>query len=190
MVEPAARHRDRSDSTNHVADDMSAARSIVSSRLTRHRAWRACSAIGDLVPSPRTERRRAPVSLCLGSVLLLIDAAPMKFAATCDMCRVREEIEGTREEVVRRLGELAWRLDERFPRAIICAKCAGPPSVFPSAHIESDPPQCSACKAPVGVCIVCGGDFHETSVLSCRKKHGHAHGRCSTQKLRKFVPSE
>lgn len=126
----------------------------------------------------------------MGSVLLLFDTEPMKFVATCDTCRTRETIEGNRDEVVRRLGELAWRLDERFTKAIICPKCAGPPSVFPSARIESEPPRCSACQVPITPCIVCRESFAADAVLSCRGTHGHAHVRCATQKIRKFVPNE
>jgi hypothetical protein len=123
-------------------------------------------------------------------VLLLINTEPMRFAAVCDTCGAREEIEGTRAEVVLRLGQLAWRLDERFTKAVICAKCAGPPSVFRTARVEPDSARCSACNGSIDRCIVCHAHFEADAVISCRGTHGHAHAQCATQKIRKFEPKD
>lgn len=122
-------------------------------------------------------------------MLRLINADPMQFAAVCDTCGHREApLPGTREEALARLNELAWRVDERFTKSTVCAKCAGPPSVFGKARVIADPNRCSECMAEVGNCEACGAAFVVDEPMSCRRTHGHAHARCATQKIRRFTP--
>jgi hypothetical protein len=125
-------------------------------------------------------------------MLFLSGTEPMQYVAVCDTCGSREgPMCGTREAALQRLLGLAWRLDDdKAPKTITCVECAGPPSVFPAAEIGSDPSLCKACGSGIGVCCVCHAAFGGHDVISCRGAFGHAHGRCATQKVRKFVPPE
>ena len=110
-----------------------------------------------------------------------------EFDADCDKCGTREgPIAGPRELAASELARRAWRLDERFTTATVCPKCAGPPSVFPAAHVTADPRRCSACNAEVQRCDACQADLREKDPISCRRSRGHAHARCSTQRMRRF----
>lgn len=118
-------------------------------------------------------------------MLILTDSEPMRFAARCDTCGAREGPldADTREEAAKALARLSWRIDERFTKATICPKCAGPPSVFPAAKVIADPPRCSECDAHIDRCTVCQESVADGDVMSCRRAHGHAHARCATQKM-------
>lgn len=122
-------------------------------------------------------------------MLVLVKTDPMQFSAVCGKCGAREApITGTRAEAVEHLTRLAWRVDDRFTKTAICASCAGPPSVFPAARVVADPRRCSECDRDVERCSVCNAELAVGDALSCRRSFGHAHARCSTQKMPKFVP--
>ena len=123
-------------------------------------------------------------------MLLIVNTEPPRYVAVCETCKTREgPVEGARDVAVEHFTRLAWRLDEGFTRTTICPKCAGPPSVFPAARVAAgDPPTCTACLTPIRRCVVCAADFMADGVISCRGARGHSHARCSTQKLRRFLP--
>lgn len=126
-------------------------------------------------------------------MLILIGSVPMQFGARCDRCGAREGplAADSREQAAKALAKLAWRIEERFTNTAMCPKCAGPPSVFPAARVTGDPSRCSECSAEISHCEVCRAAFAEDDALSCRRAHGHAHGRCATQKMRRFsVPED
>jgi hypothetical protein len=124
-------------------------------------------------------------------VLVLVGSEPMQFSAVCAQCGAREgPITGARQEAVRHLTRLSWRLDERYTKTALCPSCAGPPSVFPAARVAADPTRCSECEDAVLRCIVCEVEFALDEAISCRGTFGHAHARCATQRLARFVLPE
>jgi hypothetical protein len=120
----------------------------------------------------------------------LLGSDPMQYAARCDGCSARHgPVDATsREDAVKAFARLSWKIDERF-KAAMCPKCAGPPSVFPTAHVTGDE-GCSVCAAKVDRCTACNEAFVPNDVLSCRRARGHGHARCSTQRMRRFSPTE
>lgn len=126
------------------------------------------------------------------SVLVLLGIQPMRFNATCDTCGLRDgPHDGERVEVVGGLATRGWRYEEDSGGKLACPECAGPPSVFPAGRVTPTGERCSACGVEAVECIVCGGPFGLKDVISCRGQYGHAHTRCSTQKMRKFeLPEE
>lgn len=140
----------------------------------------------ELVRSPEPAERRALLAFGLPKMLLMIGIDPMRFAAVCDECSAREEIGGTRAEVIEELQRKSWRVTDDAKTT--CSDCAGPPSVFPSATLSKTSERCTACGADVDVCTACQMEFGPHDVISCRGDYGHTHARCSTQKFPKFVP--
>ena len=117
-------------------------------------------------------------------MLLMTGIDPMRFAAVCDTCGARDGvIEGTRPEVIEHLVQRSWRVTD--DAKTMCAECA-PPSVFPAMKLTKTSERCSACGAEIDVCVACQVEFGPNDVVSCRGEYGHAHARCSTQKLRRF----
>lgn len=116
----------------------------------------------------------------------------MRFNGTCDTCGTREgPFEGERSAVAGNLGARGWRYEESAGGKLTCADCAEPPSVFPGGRLVSTARQCSACGAVTGVCVACRAPIAAKDVISCRGQHGHAHARCSTQRMKKLtLPNE
>lgn len=122
-------------------------------------------------------------------MLVLVGIQPMRFNVTCDGCGTREgPIEGERATVVTDLCARGWRYEEEDAGKTTCPDCAGPPSVFPAGRVTPTGQRCSACGVEADICIVCQSPFGPSDIVSCRGQYGHAHPRCSTQKMRKFEP--